>query len=178
MREEVFFAGTGGQGVLSAGQMLAQVAMEADCEVSYLPLYSPEVRGGSATATVVFSDTAVGSPVLGSAASLLLFARRSVEEELHRARAGGLIVTNVSLTGHLEVPGVRTIDVPATEIAMELGFEQVTNMVMPGAYIAAAEVLGIDRFEGALQSVLPERHHKHIPLNMEALKRGSDCVMG
>lgn len=178
MREEVFLAGTGGQGVLSAGQMLAQVAMEADYQVSYLPLYSPEVRGGTATATIVFSDTAVGSPVLGSAGSLVLFAHRSVEDELHRARAGGLIVSNVSLTGTIEVAGARVVEVPATRIACDLGFEQVTNMVMLGAYVAAAGVLGLDGFEQALQSVLPERHHKHIPLNMEALKRGAECARG
>lgn len=179
MREEVFLAGTGGQGVLSAGQMLAQVAMEADYQVSYLPLYSPEVRGGTATATIVFSDEAVGSPVLGTAGSLVLFAARSVDDELHRARPGGLVVSNVSLTGHIKVPDeVRLAEVPATEIATELGFEQVTNMVMLGAYIAAADVLGLESFEQALRSVLPERHHKHIPLNMEALKRGADCARG
>ncbi len=176
MREEIFMAGTGGQGVLSAGQMLGQVALEQGLSCSYLPLYSAEVRGGTATATVVISDGQVGSPVVGKVDSLLLFSKKAVDAHLNQCRQGGLVIVNSSFTGPVDLPDMRVLEIPATAAAAELGFEQVANMVMLGAYCEARGTLDIDYFEQALRAVLPERYHKHIPLNMDAVRKGTQLA--
>ena len=176
MREEVFMAGTGGQGVVSAGSLLAEMALEQGLEVCYISVYSPEVRGGWVTSTVVIADGEVGSPIVGEVDSLLLFDKRAADEHLGKIRPGGLIVGNSSLTGPLTVADAELIEVPATKMAAELGNEQVTNIIMLGAYVKVRGVLQLSHFEAALKTVLPERHHKHIPLNIEAINLGAEQV--
>ncbi len=174
MREEVLVAGTGGQGVDSAGSILGHVVLAQGLEVSCLSMYSPEVRGGWVTSTVVMADDEVGSPILATVDSLLLFSQMAADEQLDRVRPGGLVVSNCSLVRPLSVSGCRLLEVPATNIAAELGNEQVTNIVMLGAYVKARGVLDLSHFEAALRAVLPPRHHKHIPLNLEAVRLGAE----
>lgn len=176
MRERVFLAGIGGQGVDSAGSILAHVVLQQGFQVCNVSQFSPEVRGGWVSATVIIADGEVGSPIVGRADSLLLFSRRSVADELHRAVPDGLIVANSSLTGPVAAREARVMEVPATQLAAELGNEQVTNMVMLGAYVQAQGVLDPAGFEEALVAVLPARHHGHIPLNLKAVEVGAEEV--
>ena len=176
MRERVFLAGIGGQGVDSAGSILAHMVLHQGFEVCNVSQYSPEVRGGWVSATVIIADGEVGSPIVGSADSLLLFSGRSVAHELHRAVPDGLIVVNSSLTGRVAAGHTRVIEVPATAIAAELGNEQVMNMVMLGAYVEVRGVLDPAGFQEALEAVLPARHHGHIPLNLKAVELGAQHV--
>ncbi len=176
MQEELLIAGTGGQGVDSAGSVLAHMALEQDLEVCYISLYSPEVRGGWVTSTVVIADAEVGSPIVGKVDSLLLFDKRAADDHLAKIRAGGLVVANSSLTGPLTVADAELIELPATKMAAELGNEQATNMIMLGAYVEVRGLLQLSYFEAALKTVLPDRHHKHIPLNLEAAKLGAQQV--
>jgi len=158
MRERVFLVGIGGQGVDSAGAILAHMVLWQGLEVSSVSQYSPEVRGGWVSATVIISDGEVGSPIVGRADSLLLFSRRSVADELHRAVPDGFIVANSSLTGSVDAG-------------------QVTNMVMLGAYVQVQGILDPAGFEAALRVVLPPRHHGHIPLNLKAVELGAAEVV-
>ncbi len=179
MRQEVFMAGMGGQGVLLAGQLLAQAALEAGLELSWFPLYSPEVRGGRATCTLVIADGEVGSPVVGQPGSVILMDGIAVDNHLHRVRPGGLAVINSSLTGgEVSRNDIDIVVIPATNAAMELGSERATNMVLLGAYVRASGVVEAQAVEEALYRVLPERHYDYIPTNVAALQRGAQLAEG
>ena len=177
MRQEVFMAGIGGQGVQLAGQILAEAALEAGLELSWFPLYSPEVRGGPTTCTLVIADGPVGSPVVGGDADMILMDRAAVAMHLPGLRPGGLVVINSSLAGtDFERDDVKIVAVPANEIAAELGSERAVNMVLLGAFVGATGVVARRFIERALHKVLPERYHEYIPLNMAALQRGAELV--
>jgi 2-oxoglutarate ferredoxin oxidoreductase subunit gamma len=172
MRNEVFMAGTGGQGVLLIGQLLTQAAAEDGLQVSYFPIYSPEVRGGTTTCTVVTTDGTVGSPISGRPACMLLMDQPSVDTNLARLRDGGLAVINTGLVRSLPRDDIRVLRIPATETAIAIGNERIANMVMLGAYVGATQAVSAEALEAALKQVLPERHHQYLPLNMEALRAG------
>ena len=177
MHQEIILAGTGGQGIQSAGQVLAQVALEQGLDVSEVSQYSPEVRGGWVLSTVVVSDRRVGSPIVQMADCLLLMSQRAADDNKGRVRPGGLVLVNSSLVELPPIPEARVVAVPATEMAVELGVKQIANMVMLGAYCKCAGTLDIVYFDQALQTVLPERHHRHIPLNLQAVQAGVEVVI-
>ena len=178
MREEVYMAGMGGQGVLLAGQTLAQAAMMVGLEVSCLPLYSPEVRGGRATCTVVMANGEVGSPVVGHPAKMILMDKIAVEKHLGRLRPEGLAVVNSSLAGgELGRDDITIIAIPANDIAADTGSERVVNMVLLGGYTAMNELVTLADIEEALREVIPERHHSFMPVNIAALRQGAQAAM-
>lgn len=173
MRKEVFMAGTGGQGVLLIGTLLTEAAAEDGLQVSYFPIYSPEVRGGSTTCTIVISDGAVGSPVSGRPAAMLLMDQISVDTNLARLKDGGLAIINTTLVTEVGRDDISVVKVPATETALEIGSDRIANMVMLGAYVGATQAVSMTALEAALRKVLPERHHKLLPMNMQALQAGA-----
>lgn len=177
MREELFMGGLGGQGVLLGGQMIARAAMDRQLKVSWFPIYSPEVRGGYTTCTVVISDGRVGSPLAERPGSMVLMDPTSLCLFGDRAPAGGLMVLNSSLIGRDAArTDVRTLWVPANEIAAEIGNDRTVNMAMIGAWAAATGALSIADITASLRRMLPERHHKHMPANEAALRRGAECA--
>ena len=169
-------AGTGGQGVLTIGQLLTYAADEDGLQVSYFPVYSPEVRGGATTCTIVISDGAVGSPISGRPASMLLMDQFSIDANLSRLRDGGTLLYNSSLVRSIGRDDVTEIAIPATDKAVEIGNERITNMVMLGAYVGATQAVTMAALEDALRQILPERHHKLLPMNMQALKAGAELA--
>ena len=173
MREEIFMAGLGGQGVLLAGQLLSQAAMDAGLELSWYPMYSPEVRGGEATCTLVYADERVGSPIAGHPRAVMLMEPRAIAAHMDRCASGGLAVINTSL-GEVPIPrdDLTVLRVPADEIAAECGSERAMNLVLLGAYLGAKRPELVELAIAALSEVLPERHHRHIPMDAEALRRG------
>ena len=177
MRQEVFMAGMGGQGVLLAGQLLAQTALEAGLELSWFPLYSPEVRGGRATCTLVIADGEVGSPVVGQPGSMILMDGIAVDNHLDRVRPGGLAVVNSSLAGdEVKRDDIDLVAIAATDIAAQLGSERATNMVLLGAYVATTELVEEQLIQETLYRILPERYHDYIPTNVAALQRGAQLA--
>lgn len=178
MRKEVFMAGTGGQGVLTIGQLLTYAADADGLQVSYFPVYSPEVRGGSTTCTIVISDGAVGSPISGRPAAMLLMDQVSVDTNLARLRDGGTLLYNTGLVQTVGREDIKTIAIPANEMAVTIGSERITNMVMLGAYVGATEAVSMEALENALRQILPERHHKLLPMNMQALQAGAELARG
>ncbi len=178
MREEVYMAGMGGQGVLLAGQTLAQAAMMVGLEVSCLPLYSPEVRGGRATCTVVIANDQVGSPVVGHPATMILMDKIAVDNHLNKLRPDGLVVVNSSLAGEeFDRADITTITIPANDIAIDVGSERAVNMVLLGSYTAMTELVSLADIEQALREVIPERHHALMPVNIAALHQGAQAAM-
>jgi len=177
--EEIVIAGFGGQGIILAGKLLAQTAMRAGIEVTYMPSYGAEVRGGTANCMVIVSDRPIACPTVGAPNALVICNKASLSKFAPRLRPGGLLVFNNSLISNVHsVPsGVEAIGVPAEEIAIEAGSPRSANMVMLGAYLGKRGLLSPEQAADALPDVLAQRHHKMIPTNAEALRRGADFVL-
>ncbi|OHB63277.1 MAG: hypothetical protein A2Y77_17185 [Planctomycetes bacterium RBG_13_62_9] len=177
--EEMVMAGFGGQGIVLAGKLLAQAAMRAGLEVTYMPSYGAEVRGGTANCMVILSNKPIACPIIGAPNSLVICNKASLSKFAPRLRPGGLLIYNNSLISnvHSVPPGVEVIAIPAEEIAIEAGSAKSTNMVMLGAYLGKRGCLSPEQAAEALPDILAPRHHKTIPMNTEALRRGAEFVL-
>ena len=177
--EEMVMAGFGGQGIVLAGKLLAQTAMRAGLEVTYMPSYGAEVRGGTANCMVIVSNKPIACPVVGNPNSLVICNKASLSKFAPRLKPGGLLIFNNSLirSVHSVPDGVTVIGVPAEEIAVESGSPKSANMVMLGAYLGRRGHLSPQQAAEALPDVLAERHYKTIPINAEALRRGAEFAL-
>jgi 2-oxoglutarate ferredoxin oxidoreductase subunit gamma len=178
--EEVIIAGFGGQGIMLAGKLLAQTAMRAGKEVTYMSSYGAEVRGGTANCMVVIAEKKIACPVVGKPDSLIVMNKASLNKFGPCLKAGGLLVMNSSLIDsepQLD-NSVQVIAVPADELAVELGSQQSANMVALGAYLQKRGYLTPDAAGQALPDVLAERYHKTLPVNVAALHKGGEFAKG
>ena len=176
--EEIIIAGFGGQGIILVGKLLAQTAMKAGREVTYMPSYGAEVRGGTANCTVIVADRSIACPVITAPQSLIAMNKASLHKFAPRLKADGLLLWNRSLieeTPQVD-PDVDLVPIPADEVAVELGSPKSANMVMLGAYLQKRGHLSVDQASEALRDVLAERYHKTIPVNTEALRRGAELA--
>jgi 2-oxoglutarate ferredoxin oxidoreductase subunit gamma len=179
MQTEVVFAGFGGQGVLFAGQMLAFAALDAGKEVTWIPSYGPEMRGGTANCTVIIADEEIGSPYVRNPQAAVIFNLPSLDKYEPTVIQGGLIIANASLINRpVNRTDLDAVLIPANEIAEEIGNKKLINMVMLGALLAKSHVLNMAEVEFAINKHLPERHKKLLPKNLEALHRGAAYALG
>jgi 2-oxoglutarate ferredoxin oxidoreductase subunit gamma len=177
MTEEIIIAGFGGQGVLSMGKILAYSGIMQDQEVSWMPSYGPEMRGGTANVTVILSDDRVSSPVLQSYDTGILLNQQSVDKFESMVKPGGLMIYDPNgITRHPERDDIRIFQVEATEEAVRMKSPITFNMVVLGAYIKVNPVVDFDNVIKGLRKSLPERHHHLIPVNEKAIHRGMDIV--
>ncbi len=174
MQTEILIAGFGGQGVLFAGQLLAYAGMENGLEVTWIPSYGPEMRGGTANCTVIISDEEIGSPMVRHPKVLLAFNRPSLDKYESTVAEGGLLVVNSSMVDRsVDRANIRVVTLPANDLAETLGDRRLTNMVMLGAMLANQPVLPVQALEKALENHIPERHKKLLPSNIKALQKGA-----
>ncbi len=174
--EQVIIAGFGGQGTMLAGKLLAQTAMNAGKEVTYMPSYGAEVRGGTANCMVVIAETKIASPLVSRPDSLIVMNKASLNKFAPRVKTGGLLIMNSSLID-TQPELDQTIDilaVPADDIAIELGNRKAANMVALGAYLQKRRLFSSDAAAESLPDVLAKRYHHTLPLNTEALQRGAE----
>jgi 2-oxoglutarate ferredoxin oxidoreductase subunit gamma len=174
--EEIIIAGFGGQGIMLTGKLLAQTAMNAGKEVTYMPSYGAEVRGGTANCMVIITEEKIACPVVGKPDSLIVMNKASLNKFAPRLKKGGLLIMNSSLIDsepQLD-DSVEVVAVPADEIAVELGSHKSANMVALGAYLQKRGYLTADAAGQALPDVLAERYHKTLPVNIEALRGGAE----
>ena len=177
MTEEIIIAGFGGQGVLSMGKILAYSGIMQDQEVSWMPSYGPEMRGGTANVTVILSDDRVSSPVLQSYDTAILLNQQSVDKFESMVKPGGLMIYDPNgITRHPERDDIRIFQVEATEEAVRMKSPITFNMVVLGAYIKVNPVVDFDNVIKGLRKSLPERHHHLIPVNEKAILQGMDIV--
>jgi len=176
--QDVIIAGFGGQGVMIMGSLLAVAAMESDLQVTYIPVYGPEMRGGTANCTVVISDEEVGSPIIKRPLSLMAMNRPSLEKFQPRVKDKGLVVFNSSLVdARLADNGrVEVYKVPANDIAADLGNIRMANMVALGAYVRVTGIVELKAVQHSLEKVIPQRYHHLLPLNSRALEAGTEGV--
>ena len=175
---DCIIAGFGGQGVMLMGTILAYAAMREKKRVTYMPVYGVEMRGGTANCTVVISDSEIGSPVIQKPVSVVAMNLPSLEKFGPRVKKGGLLVVNTSLIPEKEVTykGIELLMVPTRELALEVGNERLTNMVILGAIVEKHGVIALKSLKKALYPALDLRYHKMIPMNQEAIERGARFV--
>ena len=177
--QELIIAGMGGQGVMLIGQLLAHATVMEGRNVVWFPAYGPETRGGTAHCTVIISSEEIGSPVSSSPDALIALTQPLLDQFAPSVRREGTILVNTSLA---QPPDYRDdckiVEVPATDLAADLGSSKVANMVMLGAYVALARLVALDSVKAAMPEVLPKRHHQFIPLNSAALDRGAATING
>lgn len=175
MQSEIIIAGFGGQGVLFAGQVLAYAALDEGREVTWIPSYGPEMRGGTANCTVIISDEEIGSPLVRNPKAAIVLNLPSLEKYEPMITAGGVLVANSSLINRCpERSDISTVFLPANDIAESLGNKRLMNMVALGALLELMPVLSIQAIEKALDNHLPERHKRLLPVNYQALRRGAE----
>ncbi len=174
MQNDVIMAGFGGQGILLIGKMLAYAGMHEGKEVSWLPSYGPEMRGGTCNCTVVISDRTVGSPVIQSPRAVVALNLPSLDKFEPNVRPGGLLVVNTSLINREPArTDLRVVKVPANAIAQELGNPRGTNMVALGAYVGATGAVSLEGVEAVVREAFAGKP-KVVDVNIEALHRGHE----
>jgi 2-oxoglutarate ferredoxin oxidoreductase subunit gamma len=174
MQHDIVFSGFGGQGALFAGQLLAYAALDTGRNVTWIPSYGPEMRGGTAHCTVIISDQPIGSPLVRHPSNVVALNNPSVEKYEPLLAPGGSLIYNTSLvTRPIERGDIRAIAIPASDIAAELGDGRLLNTVMLGALLEQTGVLPLEAVERAIEEHLPERHRRLVVLNRQALRQGA-----
>jgi 2-oxoglutarate ferredoxin oxidoreductase subunit gamma len=177
MQTEIIIAGFGGQGVLFAGQLLTYAAMDEGREVTWIPSYGPEMRGGTANCTVIISDEEIGSPLVRNPQAAIVMNLPSFDKYEPVVKPGGVLVVNASIINRVAGrPDIRAAMIPGNEIAESLGDRRMTNMVLLGCLLANLPVLPLEAIERVLKDHLPARHQKLLPMNIQALHRGAEFV--
>jgi 2-oxoglutarate ferredoxin oxidoreductase subunit gamma len=177
MTEEAIFAGFGGQGVLSMGMMLAYSGMIENKEVCWMPSYGPEMRGGTANCITIVSDKMISSPIISTFDTVVALNQPSVDKFESKIKPGGAILYDSSNILNPPTRADITIHaVPGSEAALKLKNMKVLNMIILGAFIKARNTVNPETVMKALYQVLPERHHRLIPLNKEAFDVGMSLI--
>ncbi|MDX9992381.1 MAG: 2-oxoacid:acceptor oxidoreductase family protein [Anaerolineales bacterium] len=173
MQKEIIISGFGGQGSLFAGQVLAYAAMDLGKEVTWIPSYGPEMRGGTANCTVVIADEEIGSPLVQYPPFVIALNLPSLDKYEPLMQPGGYMVVNKSMVDRAaQREDVHILMIPASDIAEEIGDKKLTNMVTVGALLSAIPEIPLEALEAALAAHLPKRHQQLLPKNYEALRRG------
>ena len=170
MKKEIIISGFGGQGVLSMGKILAYSGLMEDKEVTWMPAYGPEQRGGTANVTVIVSDERISSPILSKYDIAIVLNQPSLEKFEPKIKPGGILIYDGF--GIINPPTRKDITVKAAEMKNS----KVFNMIILGGLLKVAPVVSNKGVEKALFKTLPERHHALIPLNMQAIEEGGKIM--
>lgn len=177
MKEEIIIAGFGGQGVLSMGKILAYAGLMDNLEVTWMPAYGPEQRGGTANVTVILSDQPISSPVLDTYDTAVVLNQQSLNKFESKVKPGGtLIYDPIGIHHKPERTDITVIPVDAMAATMELGNSKTYNMILLGSLLKARNLLSMEAVIKGLKKTLPERHHHLIPLNQQAIEKGASLV--
>ena len=177
MKKEIIISGFGGQGVLSMGKILAYSGLMEDKEVTWMPAYGPEQRGGTANVTVIVSDDPISSPILSSYDVAIVLNQPSLDKFQPKIKEGGILIYDGF--GIINPPtrkDIKLYRIDAMDKAAEMKNSKVFNMIVLGGLLEVCPVISHDGVEKALYKTLPERHHGLIPLNMQALKEGAGII--
>ena len=179
MTERLICAGFGGQGVLLLGQLLAYSCMHDGKNVTWMPAYGTEMRGGTANCGVIISEDEIGCPVVSCMDTLIAMNLPSLERFQNRVTDQGHIVFNSSLIRESEIPELKDISVigiPANDIAISLGDHKVANMVMLGAYLFVKGIVPSETVNRSMQSMFGQSKAHMIDLNIRAIERGFETA--
>ncbi|MCI5783924.1 MAG: 2-oxoacid:acceptor oxidoreductase family protein, partial [Bacteroidales bacterium] len=158
MKQEIIIAGFGGQGVLSMGKILAYGALMSDLEVTWMPSYGPEQRGGTANVTVVISDKLINSPIVDTYDVAVILNQQSLDKFEKTVKPGGLLIYDPYGINHKpERKDIRILEVKAMDATIEFGNAKSYNMILLGALIKVDPVVSVENVLRGLKKVLPER---------------------
>ena len=177
MTEEVVIAGFGGQGVLSMGMILCYSGIMEDKEVSWMPSYGPEMRGGTANCIAIVSDSKISSPIIAKFDTVIALNQPSVDKFESMVKPGGLLL--YESTNVITPPTRSDIDIvgiPASAEAAKMKNTKIMNMIVLGAFLKKKPIIKFENIIEGLKQVLPERYHHLIPLNTDALNKGMELV--
>jgi len=178
MLKKTVFAGFGGQGVLMMGYVFAVSAMRDGKNVTYLPSYGAEVRGGTANCTVAVSDEEIFSPVASSPDYAVIMNRPSLTKYEGTITEGGIIIQNSSLVDRdLTRDDVEAVKVPANDIAKKLGSDRTINMIMLGAFVTKAGLTTLDSIMNGLTEIVKGKKASLMKLNRKGLDKGAEYVL-
>ena len=177
MKEELIIAGFGGQGVLSMGKILAYAALMDNLEVTWMPSYGPEQRGGTANVTVILSDSAISSPMLDTYDTAVILNQQSLDKFESKVKPGGtLIYDSYGIHKAPTRTDINIYRIDAMEATFEMENAKAYNMVVLGALLKIKNLLPIESVIKGLKKTLPERYHHLIPMNEDAINRGMSLV--
>lgn len=177
MKQSFVFSGSGGQGIMSAGIMLAHAAIDESKHATYLPEYGPEQRGGSAKCTVIISDGDIVSPLTKKCDNLICMNEQAYRKFAGDLKPGGLLLINSSRVKNEEIrDDVRVLGVPVDDIALALGNERVANIVLIGALMGATDIVSKDVFVRSLEEKFKAKKPEILEMNMIALEKGIELA--
>jgi len=178
MTEEIIIAGFGGQGVLSMGKILAYSGIMQDQEVSWMPAYGPEMRGGTANVTVIISDERISSPILRVFDTAIILNQQSMDKFEEAVKPGGVLLYDPNgISHHPSRKDINIYKVEGAKLAAEMGNTKIFNMVVLGAYLKVRPIVKLENVMKGLKKSLPERYHKLLPLNEDAINMGIKNVI-
>jgi 2-oxoglutarate ferredoxin oxidoreductase subunit gamma len=177
MTEEIIIAGFGGQGVLSMGKIMIHSAVIQDLEVSWMPSYGPEMRGGTANVTVIISNERISSPILRQYDTAIILNQQSLDKFENSVKQGGILLYDTNgITRHPERKDISVYRVNAVEEASKMNNPKIFNMIVLGAYLKIKPIIKPENVVRGLKESLPERYHHLIPLNQQALEKGMEII--
>lgn len=177
MTQEIIIAGFGGQGVLSMGKILAYSGLMENKEVSWFPSYGPEQRGGTANVTVILSDTAISSPVVNEFDIAIILNQPSLEKFESQVKPGGILIYDPN--GIIHPPKRKDIyvyKIAAVDAATEMQNSKAFNMIVLGGLLKISPMVALENVMLGLKKSLPERHHKLLPMNEQAIIKGMEII--
>ena len=177
MKSEIKIAGFGGQGVLSMGKILAYSGLMENKEITWMPAYGPEQRGGTANVTVILSDESISSPILNTYDMVVALNQQSLDKFESKVKPGGILLyDSYGIHKRPTRTDIKVYCINAMEATLEIGNNKAFNMIVLGAMLALTPIVTIDSVLKALKKTLPERHHHLIPMNEAALRKGMSLI--
>jgi 2-oxoglutarate ferredoxin oxidoreductase subunit gamma len=177
MTEEIIIAGFGGQGVLSMGKIMAYSGVMQDMEVSWMPSYGPEMRGGTANVIVILSEERISSPIIRRFDTAIILNQQSLDKFEDTIKPGGILIYDGNgITRHPKRTDIKIYRVDATEEAAKMEMAKVFNMIVLGGYMKVRPVIMLENVIKGLKKSLPERYHSMIPMNEKAVTRGMEII--
>lgn len=177
MKHEIIIAGFGGQGVLSMGKILAYSGLMEGKEVTWMPSYGPEQRGGTANVTVILSDERISSPILNEYDIAVILNQPSMDKFESKVKKGGILIYDgYGIHKPINRTDIQVYRIDAMDAATELNMQKTFNMIILGGLLKVEPIVKLESVIAGLKKTLPERHHKLIPVNEEAIRKGMDLI--
>ncbi|MEE4198084.1 MAG: 2-oxoacid:acceptor oxidoreductase family protein [Bacteroidales bacterium] len=177
MTEEIIIAGFGGQGVLSMGKILCYSGIVQGQEVTWMPSYGPEMRGGTANVTVILSDERISSPIINEYDTAIILNQQSMDKFEKMIKPGGtLLYDGNGITRHPERKDINIYRVDAAEEATKMETTKTFNMIVLGGFLKIKPIVKMENVVAGLKKSLPERYHHLLPVNEKAIKRGTEII--
>lgn len=178
MTQEIIIAGFGGQGVLSMGKILAYSGIMQDEEVSWMPSYGPEMRGGTANVTVILSDERISSPYLKVYDTAIILNQQSMDKFEESVKPGGILIYDPNgITQHPRRTDIEIYQIEGNRLSSEMGNKKVFNMIVLGGFLKIRPIVKLENVIEGLKKSLPERYHNLIPMNKEAITIGMENIV-